>query len=250
MVASGINDGANLGDDVLYSGTVAAAHRGALPRLAGASPSRCARAPAAGGISRPPRAWRGSWSSGCSAQPLEAATDPERQHSGRAVSRRSRASRARGWASAIARMPVMPARDPRGHAGLLDRAGRRRRGCRRRHRFHAVASGYVSVTPLSIDLTRHAALPARRALAAAAVNVAMNDPRFSGIGMTSARTRDRLVQRLREQGITQSRRCSSASATCRGISSSMRRSRAVPMRIRRCRSASGRRSRSPTSSRA
>src|SRR5579872_5877644 len=29
----------------------------------------------------------------------------------------------------------------------------------------------------------------------------MNDPRFSGIGMTSARTRERLVQRLREQGI-------------------------------------------------
>jgi protein-L-isoaspartate(D-aspartate) O-methyltransferase len=28
------------------------------------------------------------------------------------------------------------------------------------------------------------------------------DPRFSGIGMTSARTRDRLVQRLRDQGIT------------------------------------------------
>jgi len=30
----------------------------------------------------------------------------------------------------------------------------------------------------------------------------MNDPRFTGIGMTSARTRDRLVQRLRDQGIT------------------------------------------------
>src|SRR5687767_15702858 len=30
----------------------------------------------------------------------------------------------------------------------------------------------------------------------------MVDPRFIGIGMTSARTRDRLVQRLREQGIT------------------------------------------------
>src|ERR1035438_8771543 len=30
----------------------------------------------------------------------------------------------------------------------------------------------------------------------------MNDPRFAGIGMTSARTRDRLVQRLRDQGIT------------------------------------------------
>jgi protein-L-isoaspartate(D-aspartate) O-methyltransferase len=30
----------------------------------------------------------------------------------------------------------------------------------------------------------------------------MSDPRLAGIGMTSARTRDRLVQRLREQGIT------------------------------------------------
>ena len=30
----------------------------------------------------------------------------------------------------------------------------------------------------------------------------MPDLRFSGIGMTSARTRDRLVQRLRDQGIT------------------------------------------------
>src|SRR5581483_3616206 len=32
--------------------------------------------------------------------------------------------------------------------------------------------------------------------------VSMADVRLSGIGMTSARTRDRLVQRLREQGIT------------------------------------------------
>jgi len=30
----------------------------------------------------------------------------------------------------------------------------------------------------------------------------MTDPRFSGIGMTSLRTRDRLVQRLRDQGIS------------------------------------------------
>ncbi len=30
----------------------------------------------------------------------------------------------------------------------------------------------------------------------------MTDSRFAGIGMTSARTRDRLVQRLRDQGIT------------------------------------------------
>jgi protein-L-isoaspartate(D-aspartate) O-methyltransferase len=30
----------------------------------------------------------------------------------------------------------------------------------------------------------------------------MSDPRFAGIGMTSLRTRDRLVQRLRDQGIS------------------------------------------------
>ena len=29
----------------------------------------------------------------------------------------------------------------------------------------------------------------------------MNERRFAGIGMTSARTRDRLIQRLQEQGI-------------------------------------------------
>ena len=29
----------------------------------------------------------------------------------------------------------------------------------------------------------------------------MNGPRLTGIGMTSARTRERLVQRLQEQGI-------------------------------------------------
>ena len=29
----------------------------------------------------------------------------------------------------------------------------------------------------------------------------MNDPRLTGIGMTSARTRERLIQRLMEQGI-------------------------------------------------
>ncbi len=30
----------------------------------------------------------------------------------------------------------------------------------------------------------------------------MTDPRFRGIGMTSARTRDRLIERLRQSGIT------------------------------------------------
>ena len=74
--------------------------------------------------------------------------------------------------------------------------------------FHAVASGYVSVTPLQVDLTRHAA---HRRTSASGSAGAPNDAdaahvkeqsRVSGIGMTSARTRERLVARLREQGIT------------------------------------------------
>ncbi len=65
--------------------------------------------------------------------------------------------------------------------------------------FDAVAQGFVSVTPLQVDLTRHTALTG--AVRAAGWRVSMTDRRLAGIGMTSARTRDRLVQRLREQGI-------------------------------------------------
>src|SRR5579863_9041145 len=44
MVASGINDGANLGDDVLYSGTVAAAIEGRLLGLPAVAFSLCTSA--------------------------------------------------------------------------------------------------------------------------------------------------------------------------------------------------------------
>ncbi len=51
------------------------------------------------------------------------------------------------------------------------------------------------MTPLKVDLTRHEAVSEHRGMAGT-----MIDSR-QGIGMTSARTRDRLVQRLRDQGI-------------------------------------------------
>ena len=66
--------------------------------------------------------------------------------------------------------------------------------------FHAVANGYASITPLQIDLTRHAALPELQN-GGSNLSSFMEGPRLSGIGMTSARTRERLVQRLQEQGI-------------------------------------------------
>ena len=71
--------------------------------------------------------------------------------------------------------------------------------------FHAVAAGYVSVTPLQIDLTRHAALDDVDDWLRADASGRDPRPRVTGIGMTSARTRDRLVARLREQGIANPR---------------------------------------------
>ena len=58
-------------------------------------------------------------------------------------------------------------------------------------------NGFVSVTPLQIDLTRHATIEA----VGEWLRGMMIDSRLNGIGMTSARTRERLVQRLKDSGI-------------------------------------------------
>jgi 5'-nucleotidase len=155
MVVSGINDGPNLGDDVLYSGTVAAAIEGrflGLPAIAlslvvregsGSHYATAARV-AAELVMRVQRA------------PLIATIlnvnvpdIPYEQIRGIQVTRlgfRHRAAR------------IEPSRDPRGRvvywvgpAGAEQDAGPGTD-------FHAVASGYVSVTPLQVDLTRHAML--------------------------------------------------------------------------------------------
>lgn len=154
MVVSGINDGANLGDDVLYSGTVAAAVEGrflGLPAIAlslvlneGGHYDTAARV-AAELVMRVQRT------------PLDRATIlnvnipdlPFEQLKGYQATRlgfRHRADK------------IVPIADPRGRpmywigpAGRGDDAGPGTD-------FHAVANGYVSVTPLQIDLTRHSAM--------------------------------------------------------------------------------------------
>jgi len=157
MVVSGINDGPNLGDDVLYSGTVAAAMEGRFLGLPAVALSLCTRAEGprhfataawvarrvvAGLISRPldPRL---ILSINVPDVPLAALKGLKTTRLGS----RHRSERA------------LPARDPKGSlvywigpAGAGDDAGEGTD-------FHAVANGWVSVTPLSIDLTRHSALP-------------------------------------------------------------------------------------------
>jgi 5'-nucleotidase len=156
MVVSGINDGPNLGDDVLYSGTVAAAIEGrflGLPAIAvslvmqpssGQHYATAARV-AAELVMRIQRT------------PLHQATIlnvnvpdvPYEALNGYAATRlgfRHRSER------------IVRSEDPRGRpvfwvgpAGVGQDAGPGTD-------FHAVANNHVSVTPLQIDLTRHAML--------------------------------------------------------------------------------------------
>ena len=156
MVVSGVNDGANLGDDVLYSGTVAAAIEGrflGLPTLAVSlctSPGSDGHFETAAEVARQlvarllERPLEGSLILNVNVPdlPLESL----RGVRGTRLGYRHRSE------------PIVPARDPRGRpvywvgpAGPQQDAGPGTD-------FEAIREGYVSVTPLQIDLTRHSAL--------------------------------------------------------------------------------------------
>jgi 5'-nucleotidase len=156
MVVSGVNDGANLGDDVLYSGTVAAAIEGrflGLPTLAislNTGPGSGRHFEAAAEVARRLVAQ-------LLRKPLERAlilnvNVPDLPLSSLRGFRTTRL----GFRHPSE--PVVPAQDPHGRpvywvgpAGPMNEAGPGTD-------FHAIAEGYVSVTPLQIDLTRHTAL--------------------------------------------------------------------------------------------
>lgn len=157
MVVSGVNDGPNLGDDVLYSGTVAAAIEGRFLGLPTVAVSLCTSAESRRHFDTGARVAR-ELVAGLLRRPLDPTlilnvNVPDRPYeelAGYAATRLGNRHRSE---------PALRARDPRGHhvywigpAGESQDAGRGTD-------FHAVAAGLVSVTPLSIDLTRHAALP-------------------------------------------------------------------------------------------
>ena len=155
MVVSGINLGANLGDDVLYSGTVAGAMEGrflGLPALAVSIDSFEPRHldTAARAVRRLVR--------GLLARPLPGdvilnINVPDLPFEA------LRGFRATRLGHRHKSEPVWRERDPRGRpiywvgpAGPEQDAGEGTD-------FHALRHGYVSITPLQIDLTRHALLP-------------------------------------------------------------------------------------------
>jgi 5'-nucleotidase len=159
MVVSGINDGANLGDDVLYSGTVAAAMEGrclGLPAIAFSlvtrgeprhvdTAARVARDIVHRLVEHP--------------LPNDTILNiniPDvayEELKGMQVTRLGNRHRAE---------PVIRSQDPRGRdifwvgpAGSEQDAGPGTD-------FHAIASGCVSVTPIQVDLTRHSQLDSIR----------------------------------------------------------------------------------------
>ena len=149
MVVSGVNLGANMGDDTIYSGTVAAATEGFLLGIPSLAVSLCSKASkhietaayvarelVASIKQRPP------------SEPMLLNVNvpdiPYAALRGRSVTRLGKRHKAAG---------MVPSVTPRnetvywvGAAGAAQDAGEGTD-------FHAVANGYVSVTPLQIDLT-------------------------------------------------------------------------------------------------
>jgi 5'-nucleotidase len=157
IVVSGINDGANLGDDVLYSGTVAAAIEGRFLGLPALAISLCTQAGTRGhfdtGAEVAARLVKQLLSSPLDRALILNVNVPNLAYSQLQGYRTTRLGfRHRSE-------PVLQAHDPRGRPVYWVGPAGREQDAGPGTDFEAVAEGFVSVTPLQIDLTRHAALP-------------------------------------------------------------------------------------------
>ena len=166
LVVSGINNGANMGDDTLYSGTVAAAMEGYLfgiPAIAFSQVDKGwgqldAAAEVAHALVRQllPRVQAGGppW--------LLNVNIPNRADAAQLPRTITRLGRRH------ASQPVIRQTNPRGEPIYWIGPAGDARDAAEGTDFHAVAHGRISITPLQVDLTDHAALALwRRDLAAA-----------------------------------------------------------------------------------
>ena len=164
LVVSGINNGANMGDDTLYSGTVAAAMEGFLfgvPSIAFSLTERgWPQLEAATEVMRRvilqalPRLNQGPWLLNVNLPPVSAlAQAPWR------ITRLGKRH---------ASEPVIQQTDPRGEPIYWIGAAGDAMDAKDGTDFHAVAAGEVSITPLQVDLTHHAGMADWRAWQAGA----------------------------------------------------------------------------------
>ncbi|MFK8066755.1 MAG: 5'/3'-nucleotidase SurE [Gammaproteobacteria bacterium] len=157
MVVSGINAGSNLGDDVIYSGTVAAAMEGrfmGLPALAISLASESGEDPAhyetAALVIK-------NLIKNLDKSPLPTNTIlninvpdlPYDQIKGMQVTRLGQRHKSE---------PVIKDKDPRGRPIFWIGPPGGEQDAGTGTDFHAIRQGYVSITPLQIDLTQHSSL--------------------------------------------------------------------------------------------
>lgn len=161
LVLSGINQGANMGDDTLYSGTVAAAMEGYLFGIPSIAFSQAEKGwghlDAAAAVARqvvesvlpllvvPPGQRPAPW--------LLNVNIPNRADAAKLPWVTTRLGRRH------ASEPVIRQISPRGETVYWIGPAGDAREAGEGTDFHAVAQGQVSITPLQVDLTDHAALP-------------------------------------------------------------------------------------------
>ena len=157
LVCAGINDGANLGDDTLYSGTVAAAIEGRFLGLPTVAFSLCMEPDSGRNFGTAARV-AATLIGRLLEVPLERGFTlnvnvpdlPYEQIKGIRATRLGGRHRSK---------PIVPVSDPKGRRMYWIGPSGDGQDAGPGTDFDAVAQGYVSVTPLQIDLTRHAALP-------------------------------------------------------------------------------------------
>lgn len=151
MVISGINDGANMGDDVLYSGTVAAAMEGrflGLPAIAISMNRHDARYYETGAkvILKLIEKLKSEPIPGDVILNINVPDLPWEELSGIQVTRLGHRHKAE---------PVIKEQDPRGRDIYWVGPPGGEQDAGPGTDFYAVRNGYVSITPLQVDLTRH-----------------------------------------------------------------------------------------------
>ncbi|GGA74867.1 5'-nucleotidase SurE [Neiella marina] len=156
LVVSGINAGANLGDDVIYSGTVAAATEGRFLGLPAIAVSQCAREPKHFATAAKVAA---QVVAQLMKSPLESdqiinvnVPDlPFEQLKGFKVTRLGSRHRAEH---------MIRTTDPAGREIFWLGPPGEKADAGEGTDFHAIENGYVSITPIKVDLTAHRQLPA------------------------------------------------------------------------------------------
>lgn len=158
IVISGINNGGNLGDDVIYSGTVAAAVEGRYLGFPAIAVSLAGRRPHhyASGLEAVRRIVQRLQRERLAQDLILNVNVPDRpwgEIRGFRVTRLGFRHKAE---------PVIPSTDPRGNPIYWIGSAGPEYDAGPGTDFHAIREGFVSVTPLQVDLTRHFALDALR----------------------------------------------------------------------------------------